>query len=76
MNKDCIFFRSNRCAILKNIVCDKKCKFKKTHDEFIEEQEKANIMLKNKHLAPMTKKVGNNIIMTTKEIYEDEDKSN
>lgn len=72
MNKDCIFFRSDRCSILKNAKCDESCKFKKTNEEFIKSREKAKRILKNKSLIGMTKKVGNDTIVTTKEIYEDE----
>lgn len=72
MNEDCLFFSINRCSILKNVICDERCKFKKTHEEFIEGREKAERMLKNKGLRPAEKKVGKIIIMTTKEIYEDE----
>lgn len=75
MNNDCLFFKSGRCSILKITKCDESCKFKKTIDEFIEGQEKAARMLKNKGLRLCEKKVGNETIITARRI-DDESKNN
>lgn len=75
MNKNCMFFKSDRCSILKFTKCNEFCKFKKTPEEFIEAQEKAARMLKSKGLRSCEKKVGNETIITTRRI-DDESKSN
>lgn len=75
MNEDCLFFKYNRCAILKVKKCNNQCSFKCTPEEFIANREKAEKMLKSKGLKAVTKKVGNDTIMTTRRI-DNESKSN
>lgn len=68
MNEDCLFFKYSRCAILKVQKCDGPCSFKCTPEEFLARREKAEKMLKDKGLKAVTKKVGNDTIMTTRRI--------
>ena len=75
MNNDCLFFKYDRCAILKVKKCNGSCVFKCTAEEFLERQEKAEKILKDKGLKAVTKKVGNETIMTTRRI-DDESKNN
>lgn len=64
----CFFCRFGHCQILKNTACSNKCKFKKTEDQYFEDQCRAEEMLKARGLKRAIVQTPEGPIITVKSI--------